>query len=96
MIRLADVGAIDVPPDSVGKAKRKLPTISPLHSYFASILRIDCNSCQRSAPGLGYAILSPSSVSRIIWETINDAFSLSFGGNGVLGRRVLVALKYSS
>jgi hypothetical protein len=48
--------------------------------YFVSSLRIDFNSCRRFAVVLGYAIFSPLSVSRTIWETINRAFSLSSAG----------------
>ena len=53
--------------------------------HFASRVRINCNSRWRFASVLGKLILSPSSVSRTIRDTINRAFSLSSAGTTYQG-----------
>src|SRR5439155_20554685 len=71
----------------------------PAHSnsHFVSRLRIESNSRRRLALVSGKAILSPSNVSRTIWDTINRAFSLSSAGTTYQGpSRVLVTLRHST
>ncbi len=78
----------------IGSVRR---TRKSFKSYFASSLRMDCNSSRRFAVVLGLAIFNSLSPSRTMRETINRAFSLSSAGTTNQGAScVLVAFRQSS
>ena len=83
LMRWADIEEIYVPKiglvDGLAHALYQEIVINQNYSPSAA-LRIAFNSCRWLALILGYVILSSLNASRIIWETINRAFSLSSAG----------------